>query len=99
LEVVLKIRWKNSDFCRRIGLGEHFLAPSYRIFSNLSFQKTAANTLKALGNKIGVMHHSHLSFCVLDAVFFASEQFCAGTFWRLLTESNSKRACIRAAWV
>jgi len=68
-------------------------------FFKLVISKTAANTLKALGNKIGVMHHSHLRLCVLDAVFFASEQFCAGTFWLLFTESNSERACIRAAWV
>jgi len=64
------------------------------LFKLLIF-KTAANTPKALGNKIGVMHHSHLRLCVLDAVSFAAEQLFASTFWRHFTKSNSERACIQ----
>jgi len=42
------------------------------------------NTPKALGNNIGVIRHSHLRLCVLDAVFFAAEQFFAGIFGAIL---------------
>jgi len=61
--------------------------------------KTSANTPKALEIKMRVMRHSYLRLCVLDAVFFAADQFFAGTFWPHFTEYNSERACIQTAWV
>jgi hypothetical protein len=51
--------------------------------------KTPANTPKALEIKMRVMRHSYLRLCVLDAVFFAAEQFFAGTFGPILPSTTA----------